>query len=243
MRRLLLVRHAPTSATRAAAFPADEGLDERGRQAAAELAASWPRRSRWSRARRSAVARPPRPPGSRRCSGRAHRRVRLRSRGPAARSPMSTPSSPTAVQSWMLDPGAAPHGGESLAVFSTRIARWLDAQAEADGRLAAVTHGEVIKAAVVHALGAPLQAFWRIDATPLAVTELHAHGGRWTVVRLNCAAGSLSSRRRRVRAPRPPRRRARAPRRRARRGAARRRRAARPAPRARCARGGTGDRP
>jgi broad specificity phosphatase PhoE len=92
---------------------------------------------------------------------------------------------PNAVQSWMLDPDAAPHGGESLATFSARIARWMDAQAELEGRLAAVTHGEVIKAAVVHALGAPLTAFWRIDASPLAITELHAHGGRWTVVRLN----------------------------------------------------------
>ena len=53
--------------------------------------------------------------------------------------------------------------------------------------MTAITHGEVVKAAVVHALGAPLLAFWRIDAAPLAITELHAHGGRWTVVRLNCA--------------------------------------------------------
>jgi broad specificity phosphatase PhoE len=100
---------------------------------------------------------------------------------------------PKAVQSWMLEPDAAPHGGESLAMFSTRIARWLDAQAEGEGRLAAVTHGEVIKAAVVHALGAPLLSFWRIDATPLAITELHAHGGRWTVVRLNCAPAGLEA--------------------------------------------------
>ena len=86
----------------------------------------------------------------------------------------------------MLDPDAAPHGGESLAAFCARIGRWLDEQAASEGRVAAVTHGEVIKAAVVHALGAPLPAFWRIDATPLAVTELHAHDGRWTIVRLNC---------------------------------------------------------
>ena len=90
----------------------------------------------------------------------------------------------------MLDPDAAPHGGESLGTFCTRIARWLDAQAERDGRVVAITHGEVIKAAVVHALGAPVLAFWRIDASPLAFTELHAHGGRWTVTRLNCAPGA-----------------------------------------------------
>jgi broad specificity phosphatase PhoE len=43
----------------------------------------------------------------------------------------------------------------------------------------------VVRAAVVHALGAPLHAFWRIDAAPLSLTELHAADGRWTVTRLN----------------------------------------------------------
>ena len=37
MRRLFLVRHAPTAATRSYAFPADEPLDERALTAAAEL--------------------------------------------------------------------------------------------------------------------------------------------------------------------------------------------------------------
>ena len=185
MRRLLLVRHAPTSATRAAAFPADEALDERGRQAAAGLAAALPRRTQ-------VITSP-----ARRCRETAEaagldaapdERIAECDFGTWAGRSLADVNAeqPEAVQSWMLDPGAAPHGGESLAVFSARIAQWLDSQAEAEGRLAAVTHGEVIKAAVVHALGAPLQAFWRIDATPLAVTELHAHGGRWTVVRLNC---------------------------------------------------------
>ena len=39
VRRLILVRHAPTAATRSYAFPADEPLDERGIAAAAELSA------------------------------------------------------------------------------------------------------------------------------------------------------------------------------------------------------------
>jgi hypothetical protein len=38
VRRLLLVRHASTRATRAVAFPVDEPLDEHGRNAAARLA-------------------------------------------------------------------------------------------------------------------------------------------------------------------------------------------------------------
>jgi broad specificity phosphatase PhoE len=88
-------------------------------------------------------------------------------------------------RAWMLDPDAAPHGGESLRAFAARIAGWIDAQANADGAAVAITHGGVVKAAVVHALDAPLPAFWRIDAAPLSVTELHAHDGRWTVTRLN----------------------------------------------------------
>jgi broad specificity phosphatase PhoE len=188
VRTLLLVRHAPTSATRASAFPADESLDEHGRAQATALAAALPRRC-------EVVTSP-----ARRC------RETAEAAGLEARVDDSiaacdfgawrgrsladvNESEPAGVRAWMLDPGAAPHGGESLAVFCTRIARWLDAQAQEDGRLAAVTHGEVIKAAVVHALGAPQLAFWRVDAAPLAVTELHAHDGRWTVTRLNCALG------------------------------------------------------
>jgi broad specificity phosphatase PhoE len=93
---------------------------------------------------------------------------------------------PRGVEEWMRDPDAAPHGGESLRAFAARVAGWLDEEAERDGTAAAITHGGVVKAAVVHALGAPLAAFWRIDAAPLTLTELHAHDGRWTVATVNC---------------------------------------------------------
>jgi broad specificity phosphatase PhoE len=185
VKTLLLVRHAPTSATRAAAFPADEPLDERGRESAAGLAASLPGGT-------GVVTSP-----ARRCRETAEaagleavveQQIAGCGFGSWAGRTLADlgAEDPQAVESWMLDPASAPHGGESLAAFSARIARWLDGQARADGRLAAVTHGEVIKAAVVHALGAPLTAFWRVEASPLAITELHAHDGRWTVVRLNC---------------------------------------------------------
>ena len=186
MRSLLLVRHAPTRATRASAFPADEGLDERGRESAAALRTALPRHA-------EAITSP-----ARRCRETAAAAgLDAAIDGEIADCDFGSwagrsladvnESDPEAVRSWMLDPESAPHGGESLAVFGARIARWLDAQAEhGDGRIVAITHGEVIKAAVVHALGAPLLAFWRIDAGPLAFTELHAHGDRWTVTRLNC---------------------------------------------------------
>ena len=54
-----------------------------------------------------------------------------------------------------------------------------------DGRAVAVTHAGVIKAAVICALDAPVGAFWQVDVAPLTITELHAHGGRWTLRRAN----------------------------------------------------------
>jgi broad specificity phosphatase PhoE len=190
MRTLLLVRHAPTSATRAATFPADEPLDDRGHKQATRLAASMPLRT-------EVITSP-----ARRCrqtaeaaglEATADERIAECDFGTWAGRSLAdvNAAEPEAVRAWMLDPDAAPHGGESLTRFATRIARWLDELAAGEGRLAVVTHGEVIKAAVVHALGAPLLAFWRIDASPLAVTELHAHGGRWTIVRLNCPLAAV----------------------------------------------------
>jgi hypothetical protein len=44
----------------------------------------------------------------------------------------------------------------------------------------------VVKGALVRALGAPIATFWQVDVAPLAVTELHAHDGRWTITRVNC---------------------------------------------------------
>jgi broad specificity phosphatase PhoE len=185
----LLVRHAPTSATRSSAFPADEPLDERGREQAAVLAASLPQGA--------AVVTSP----ARRCRETAEAAgLEAEVDGEIAECDFGrwsgtslaevNDADPDAVRTWMLDPGSAPHGGESLTLLCARVARWLDDQAGFEGRAIAITHGEVIKAAVVHALGAPVLAFWRIDVSPLAITELHAHGGRWTVTRLNCASST-----------------------------------------------------
>ncbi len=191
MKRLLLVRHAATTATRALAFPADEGLDARGLEEAATLADRLPvaafdvLSSPALRCRQTAAAAGLEPfatdPRVAECdfgtwAGRTLEDVHA--------------ADPAAATAWMTDPGAAPHGGESLARFAARVAGWLDAQARGGGRVVAVTHGGVVKAAVVHALGAPLEAFWRIDVAPLAITELHAHEGRWTLARVNATTAT-----------------------------------------------------
>jgi broad specificity phosphatase PhoE len=171
---------------RRAAFPIDEPLDEAGRAAATALAGRLGRGQALTspalRARDTAVAAgldAQLEPLIEECdfgswAGRTLAEVH--------------DADPVGAGAWMLDPDSCPHGGESLSALLARVGGWMDAQAALDGRAIAVTHGGVVKAALVHALGAPPAAFWRIDVTPLAVTELHARDGRWTVARVNAVA-------------------------------------------------------
>jgi broad specificity phosphatase PhoE len=86
---------------------------------------------------------------------------------------------PHAVASWIADPDAAPHGGESVSGLLRRIAPWL--QAQQGSRVAAVTHAAVIRAAIVLAIDAGAASFWRIDIAPLCRVELRGEGRRWTL--------------------------------------------------------------
>ncbi|MFG2740285.1 histidine phosphatase family protein [Streptomyces chartreusis] len=88
---------------------------------------------------------------------------------------------PESVGRWLTDPGCAPHGGESVREFCGRIARWLTDVQDLDGRTVAVVEPEVVRAAVLHALGMPEAAFWRLDVTPLTATELSGRSGRWNL--------------------------------------------------------------
>jgi broad specificity phosphatase PhoE len=182
--RLTLVRHAPSDATRRSAFPVDEPLDARGLDEARALA---PRLERsdvaWTgpaaRARQTAealgldaaVA-----PQLDECDFGAWRGRTL--------AELDT-EGPVAVAAWIEDPAAAPHGGESLLALLERVRAWLEAHAHDGQRIVAVTHAGVIRAALVCALDAPAQAFWRFDVAPLSRTVLHAHDGRWTVRGVN----------------------------------------------------------
>ncbi|MEV0114913.1 histidine phosphatase family protein [Streptomyces sp. NPDC050844] len=86
-----------------------------------------------------------------------------------------------AVALWLDDPTAAPHGGESLREVRHRVASWLDALGDLAGHVVAVAEPDVIRAALVHALSAPDQAFWRLDVRPLTATQLSGRTGRWNV--------------------------------------------------------------
>lgn len=89
---------------------------------------------------------------------------------------------PAAVDTWLGDPRATPHGGESLLAFVSRVGGWLDTRpAEDGGRIVAVAEPSVIRAALVYALKAPPSACWNIDVRPLSTTTVTGHAGRWNL--------------------------------------------------------------
>jgi broad specificity phosphatase PhoE len=184
---LLLVRHAPSAATRRFAFPADEPLDEGGRRQAAalagrldaEAAVTSPARRCRETARLAGFADARPEPGL----------AELDFGSWAGRDPRQLGREvPEALAAWYRDPGSAPHGGERLTDLAERVVAALDGLRDA-GRTVVVTHGGPIKVAVLAALQAPLEAIWHVDVSPCAVTELHARpGGGWTLRTCNVPA-------------------------------------------------------
>jgi broad specificity phosphatase PhoE len=88
---------------------------------------------------------------------------------------------PAELAIWLTDPAQAPHGGESVVQVIERVRRWMDALAGERGRLVAVTHPAVVRAAILVALDAPARSFWRIDVAPVSRTVLHFRGHAWTL--------------------------------------------------------------
>ncbi|MGO9430831.1 histidine phosphatase family protein [Rhodoblastus sp.] len=179
--RLKLLCHASTSAVRTSAFPADEPLDMQGRQKLAAFPHGLLRADRYltSPALRAsqtaeilqlnATVEPMlRDCDYGRWTGRSFDEVQTQE--------------PEAVAEWVQNPGAAPHGGESILALMERVATWLDAQNGMSGQTVAVTHAAVIRAAIIHAIEAGTRSFWRIDVAPLSLTRLGGNNGRWTLV-------------------------------------------------------------
>jgi broad specificity phosphatase PhoE len=86
---------------------------------------------------------------------------------------------PDKLSAWLSQPGAAPHGGESVADLILRATRWLMSLTANPLRTVAVTHPAVIRAAIVAALDITPESFWRIDVEPAHRVVMHFRGGRW----------------------------------------------------------------
>ncbi|MFI1948530.1 histidine phosphatase family protein [Streptomyces virginiae] len=91
-----------------------------------------------------------------------------------------TAHEPRAVDLWLSDPRAAPHGGESLLAFISRIGGWLDTRpADDGGQIVAVAEPSVVRAALVYALKAPPLTYWNVDVRPLSTMTLTGRSGSW----------------------------------------------------------------
>jgi broad specificity phosphatase PhoE len=170
---------------RSSSFPADEPLDEHGRVSAAALARHLPKADRWLtspelRTRQTAEALgldAAVEPALRDCdygswSGRGFKDVYT--------------SEPDAITAWLHAPAATPHGGESLLSLMQRVAEWLLSEHAHPRRSIVVTHPAIIRATIMHALGAPAGSFWGIDIAPLSITRLSGENDRWNLTSSGC---------------------------------------------------------
>ncbi|MEU8403539.1 histidine phosphatase family protein [Nonomuraea sp. NPDC048892] len=181
---MLFVRHATTPGMRAARFPAEEDADAAdlaraaalGPALAATVAWAWAAPARAARQTAAALGLDARivpalaEADCGRWRGLPYERV--------AR------EEPDALASWLSDPHAAPHGGESRAALAIRVAAWLDSVREEPGGVVVCDAG-AIRAALGHALGLDPPAAGRIDLAPLSTTELAVTREGWRVAHVN----------------------------------------------------------
>lgn len=92
-----------------------------------------------------------------------------------------TAREPAAVDAWLTDPRSAPHGGEPLLAFISRIGGWLDTRPACDGSIVAVAEPAVVRAALVYALRAPPSTYWNVDVCPLSTVTLTGLPRRWSL--------------------------------------------------------------
>ncbi|WP_341702116.1 histidine phosphatase family protein [Ferrovibrio sp.] len=178
-----LIAHAPTAATRMAAFPADEAVLIGAKAIAASLslpaslgqplsAAPEARTRETAKALSGSVVIDPalRDCDYGRWAGKSLTSLQL--------------DEPAALAEWRHEFHAKPHGGESFADVQNRIIGWLDALTAFRGQVCAVTHPPVMRAALVYVLGAPPAAFWRIEIGTLGMVRLSHDGKSWKLQEL-----------------------------------------------------------
>lgn len=178
--RLALICHAATAATRSAAFSRDEPLDAQGLIKAASVCTLL---RRVDHAMTSPTLRTRQTAAALRLEASVEPMLADLDYGRWAGRSMEAVEAdePGALSAWTTDPTTAPHGGESVAALIARIASWLDGMTRMQGRVVAVAHPSTLRAALVLALGAHPQAFWRIDVGPLCRLEMYSRGGVWTL--------------------------------------------------------------
>ncbi|PMS38384.1 histidine phosphatase family protein [Trinickia symbiotica] len=176
-RSLYLIAHAATHAMRVGQFPGDDPLDAHGLARTAAVCNQWPQTSlvlsspvRCAQQTAAALA----------SEVRIDYALRDVDYGDWRGKPLAelAREMPAALNAWITDPSASPHGGESHEDVLRRVGFWLD-QLPLPDDLVAITHSAIIRAAIVHALGAGPKAMSRIEIAPLSVAELRPAPGGW----------------------------------------------------------------
>jgi broad specificity phosphatase PhoE len=176
--RLTLVSHAMTDAMAAGRFPADEPINGTGRRQVGAVAGldiksqarqlAGPERRARQTAELLGLDATTEPRLADLDCGR-WRAEKLESIHPAD------------LETWLTDPGCAPHGGESIVDLIERVGGWLESLTDNTLPTFAVTHPAVVRAAILVALDAPPKSFWRVDIAPLNRTVMHFLGRDWTI--------------------------------------------------------------
>ena len=171
--RIVLVAHAATSATRRGGFPTDEAIEDSAAVSDVPMRAAQVLTGPERRCRQTADA----------LGWSANVTDGLADldagRWSGAELAALLVAEPASVISWMTDPDANPHGGESLTDLVHRVGATFDGSSWPDGRSLLVTSPLVVRAAVVHLLRAPSSLLFAVDVEPLSATVLTGHGGRW----------------------------------------------------------------
>jgi broad specificity phosphatase PhoE len=93
---------------------------------------------------------------------------------------------PDRLAAWMADTSQATPDGEPLADVVARAGEWMDAQVRTSGRILAITHPTVIRAALSIVLQCPVESVFNIDIVPLTRTTI-SFSGKWRLQALNAA--------------------------------------------------------
>lgn len=89
---------------------------------------------------------------------------------------------PEGLRSWLSEPTAAPHGGESLVRAAARVIAALDDIPWSDGRAAVVVTPAVARLLAVSAVGGPAELSFRLDVRFGGRFELSRAGRSWRLL-------------------------------------------------------------
>jgi broad specificity phosphatase PhoE len=164
---LRLVAAGPTPSLRRALFGGDDDLDQGGRSAARTMQIAGPWVCAPSKAAQQTV-------------------LELGGTNALLEPALSDPDygtwtgralSEVDATTWLTDPDAAPHGGESLSAVRARTGAWLDRHTTAT--LTVVAHTTILRALLAYALKMPPDGIWSLEVAPLSVSHVTYRADRW----------------------------------------------------------------